>query len=310
MSTRTPTGSRMGAVLARISRMASPQHGNFTHRQALKCGASPRTIHRYVAEGRWRRMHRGVYAVNGKAVDDLQRASAAVLAAGPTARLSHMSAVALYGLTPWPLQIHLTVPHGRHRTLRGVNWHQSRVVDADLATINGIPTTTLERTLLDAATQADRQLLVQLVDEAVRLGMTDVGTLAAKALIVRPDGRFGGRRLRAVLAGVPPLEDADSIMEMLMARLLDATGLDGYVHHHLVVAGGTRFELDFGFPHERVDVECDGAAHHGGPLSLAADRLRDEALAAEGWTVLRFKWNDVTRDASRTAHRVRVALGR
>lgn len=116
--------------------------------------------------------------------------------------------------------------------------------------------------------------------------------------------------MRRVLATVPLIDDADSVMEMVMGRLLVAAGLEGFVHHHVVDTGGVRFELDFAYPDERVDVECDGAAYHGGPLARARDRERDAALAVAGWAVRRFSWVDVTKNASRTVRRIREALAR
>lgn len=301
----------MGAALARLAQIARHQHGLFTGDQAIECGLSPRTIRRCAAEGRWRRIHPGVFLVGAGRLSDIQRACAAALAAGPTAALSHMSAVALHGLIAWPLQVHLTVPHGRHRDLEGVRWHQSRVLPrTDRAVVNAIPTTTIERSLLDAATQADRGLMSRLVDECLRTGMSDLGSLATTSLEIRPDGRFGGSRLRAVLATVPQIEDADSVLEMVTGRLLVAAGINGFVHHYLVDTGGVRFELDFAFPAEKVDVECDGAAYHGGPLARTRDRRRDSALAASGWAVRRFSWADVTKHASRTARSIREALQR
>lgn len=277
MSASQTTTSRIGDSLARLAEIARHQHGVFTHEQALACGVSTRTIHRDVAEGRWRRLHRGVYVAASRGVDDVQRACAAVLGAGDSAILSHMSAIALHDLAPWPLHVHLTVPHGRHRRLDGVRWHQSRVLgDDDRTIVRGIRATTVERSLLDAATQADPKLTGNLVDECVRLGKSDIVSIAAKALEVRPDGRFGGSKLRSVLAHAPPVEAPD--------------------------------RLDFAFPHVRLDVECDGAAYHAGPLSQARDRSRDEALRACGWRVLRFTWNDVTARAPATARRINDAL--
>ena len=102
MGTNTAITTRVGAALALLANAARHQHDLFTHEQATEAGLSTRTIRRYVAEGRWRRLHPGVYIAGSGRVDDVARACAAVLAAGPTATLSHMSAVALHGLTAWP----------------------------------------------------------------------------------------------------------------------------------------------------------------------------------------------------------------
>ncbi|MBX7161823.1 MAG: DUF559 domain-containing protein [Acidimicrobiia bacterium] len=303
--------TRIATAHHRLAERARRQHSLFTRAQAVTCGISPRSISRYLATGQWCEPFPGVLVAGTHTLDDLQRACGAVLAAGPDAALSHMSAVALHGLAPWPMHVDLTVPHGTFRRLDGVRWHQSRVLYGDdLASVRGIRATTIERSLLDAATQADHDLLTQLVDEAVRLKMTSVGHLAARAVVVRPDGRFGGYRLRRVLEAVPPLQDADSVLEMVMARLLDQPGLDDYRHHHLVDVGGVTYELDFAYVAERLDVECDGAAFHDGPSRQLRDAERDSDLVRAGWTVLRFRWNDVTTRAAATRRAILAALDR
>lgn len=303
--------TRISTAHRRLADLARRQHSLFTRAQALACGISPRTITRYLQTGQWRELFPNVFLAGTATPDDIQRACGAVLAAGPDAALSHMSAVALHGLTSWPVYVHLTVPHGKLRRLREVRWHQSRVLGReDLASVRGIRVTTIERSLLDAATQADTNLLTRLVDEAIRLKRTDVGRLAARAVKVRPDGRFGGSRLRRVLEGVPPLEDADSVLEMVMARLLDQPCLDDYRHHHRVDTGGVDYELDFAYVAEHVDVECDGAAFHDGPSRQVRDAARDADLVRAGWTVLRFGWGDVTARVASTRRAILAALGR
>lgn len=302
--------TRIASAHGQLAEVARRQHGVFTRAQALACGLSARSIRRYVEAGQWRQLFPGVFMAATHSPSDIQRACGAVLLAGAGAVLSHMSAIALHGLGPWPAHVHLTVPHGRHRRFPDIRWHQSRILAAeDLAVLQGIPTTTIERTLLDAGTQADRALLQILVDEAVRLRLTGVGALAVRALEVRPDGRFGGRRLRQVLATIPPI-NADSVLEMVMARLLDAGGLGDYVHHHHVDVGGLTYELDFAYVAERLGLECDGAAFHERPSRRARDTIRDIDLARVGWRILHFDWDDVTADAGRTRRRILEALGR
>lgn len=48
---------------------------------------------------------------------------------------------------------------------------------------------------------------------------------------------------------------------------------------------GRRF-VDFGNPHARVAVECDGRAFH---QDEAADRQRQAEIESHGWTVYRFQ---------------------
>ncbi len=73
-----------------------------------------------------------------------------------------------------------------------------------------------------------------------------------------------------------------------------------------IVAG---YRLDLGVEHNgrRIDVECDGAPFH---TLLAADAARDSAIEMQGWTVLRFSGRELSRDVSKCADRVLLALGR
>lgn len=302
--------TRTASVHGRLAELARRQHGVFTRAQAVWCGLSTRSIRRYVETRQWRQLFPGVFMTATHTPSAIQWACGAVLLAGTDAVLSHMSAVALHGLGPWPAHVHLTVPHGRHRRFPDIRWHQSRLLPAeDRTVLQGIPATTIERTLLDAATQTDQGLLQLLVDEAVRLGLTGVGSLAVRALELRPDGRFGGSRLRRVLAAIPPI-DADSVFEMVMARLLDQGGLVDHRHHHRVDVGGITYELDFAFVAEQLGIECDGAAFHDRPSRRVRDATRDADLARAGWRIMHFGWDDVTVQAGRTRRRILEALGR
>ena len=57
--------------------------------------------------------------------------------------------------------------------------------------------------------------------------------------------------------------------------------------------------LDHAYPFQRVALEYDGRSVHEAPTALYRDRDRQNALAALGWTVLRFTWWDVVEDPAR-----------
>ena len=88
--------------------------------------------------GRWRLMHRGVYATFTGVPGRGARLWAAVLSAGPGAMLSHQTAAELQGLADKATNsIHVTVPHERHvLAAEGVSLHRSgRAVEAMRATL-------------------------------------------------------------------------------------------------------------------------------------------------------------------------------
>lgn len=301
-------GSMQGRE-ARLAAIAAEQHDLFTRSQARECGFAESTIRDRIASGRWPQHHRGVLSTSLRPLDDLRAAAAAVMTADPEGALSHLSAMAIRGVAPWPALVHVTVPHGRYRRRRGVVWHQSRLLHDDVTVVDRIRATTVERTLLDCASYVGPSYLPMLVDECVRLHLTTVWDLALRALELRPDGRFGGRALRRVLGSVPPeIDNLDSVLEALMTRLLERRGLNSYVHHHCVTVGEMTYELDFAFVPERLDVETDGRRFHDGPQATRRDAERNDALASAGWRVLRFHWEDVTSHANGTAARIREAL--
>ncbi|WP_185972459.1 DUF559 domain-containing protein [Georgenia yuyongxinii] len=44
---------------------------------------------------------------------------------------------------------------------------------------------------------------------------------------------------------------------------------------------------------QRIVVECDGFAYHSGRQEFREDRRRDRALAARGYVVLRFTYDEI-----------------
>jgi predicted transcriptional regulator of viral defense system len=81
---------------------------------------------------------------------------AAVLAAGEEAVLSHRSAAALWQLLPARGRIHIATPRKRHNR-DGIDFHSQSLQFDEITTHDGIPTTTVARTLLDiAATEPDQ----------------------------------------------------------------------------------------------------------------------------------------------------------
>ncbi len=85
----------------RIAGLAARQHGIVTRAQLLASGLSPPAIRHRVRGGRLCPLHRGVYRV-GPIQAPHAREMAAVLAGGPGALLSHLSAAVLHGLMKAP----------------------------------------------------------------------------------------------------------------------------------------------------------------------------------------------------------------
>jgi predicted transcriptional regulator of viral defense system len=106
------------------------------------------------------------------------------LEAGSEAVISHDSALALYGLSDLlPAQVHVTVPRTASRRRPGIRLHTKRLSPHDVTRYEGLPVTTIRRTLVDvaAAGLADEQVRLA-IREALRRGLLapeDLVTLAA-----------------------------------------------------------------------------------------------------------------------------------
>jgi len=83
---------------AAAAALARRQHGLLTTAQLSDAGIDPRTLARLVRPGLIAPMRRGVYRLPGAPATWAQAALAAVLAAGPDALTSHLTAARLWGL--------------------------------------------------------------------------------------------------------------------------------------------------------------------------------------------------------------------
>ena len=154
-------------------------------------------------------MHRGVYAVGGAVLPREGRWLAAVMACGPTAVLSHVSAAVHWNLLQYePARPEVTAPATR-KGVPGIRLHRSHSLDAqDTTNHQGIPTTTLARTLLDIAAEVPQHHLERALAQAERLQLYDHG--AIEAVIERANGHRGTKRLAEAIQMTPNSPAASS----------------------------------------------------------------------------------------------------
>ncbi len=144
---------------------------------------------------------------------------AAILACGPETAISHGSAAALLGLTERiPTLIHVIDPRQRGRGIHGIRWHRVPAPRPDEITArDGIPCTTVSRTLVDLAGSVGNRALRGLIEEAAVQRSLDIGAVDA---ILGHARRRGGPMLRALLAPWrTAAEDRPNLRSRLEARL-------------------------------------------------------------------------------------------
>jgi len=267
-----------------LAEAAGLQHGVVGRWQLLAAGYSRGVIQRMINQGYLHRVHRGVYAVGHRRLTAKGRWMAAVLAGGPNAVLSHRAAVALWDLRPLPSgAVDVTVP-GRSRHHRpGIRLHNVRRLDpADRDVIDGIPVTSLHRTLLDYAEIARFQQLRHALEAAERRDLLDGGKL--EALFGRAWGRRGLKALRAAvteLNGSAPWTQSE--LERAFLTLIREHGLPEPQTNRLVHG----FLVDCWWPQARLVVEIDGYRFHKSRRQFEENRIRDTKLQLEAIRVLR-----------------------
>lgn len=166
-----------------LFQLAEANDGLFTSKQARENGIQDSVLVRLAQRGRLVRAARGVYRIAHYPPDRFAQYREAVLWAqahqGPEwATLSHETALLVFGLSDAnPAKVHLTVPkHARLRREKP-SWiviHRADLTPNDLTEHEGIPVTTVERTITDIlATTHRTDFARQAIADARREGYLD-----------------------------------------------------------------------------------------------------------------------------------------
>jgi very-short-patch-repair endonuclease len=231
---------------------------------------------------------------------------AAVLACGEGALLSHRDAATLWRLLPTSSSnIHVAVP-GRSRVgPPGILLHLPRRSAAEDRSIeDGIPVTSVARTLLDLAEVAPRRHLERALEQAERLELFDLR--AVERLIDRSHGHHGLRALNASLRDYRETPLTRSELERAFLELCEEAGLPR-PQVNICIAG---MEVDMVWPEHRLVVELDGHDFHRTRIAFERDRARDAILQVAGYRVLRITYRRLVRAPEGVVHAVRSLLDR
>lgn len=294
-----------------VGEIAAGQHGVVTRDQLLSAGATAETIRSWLRAGRLILLHRGVYrpgSLVGPLLPARYREMAAVLACGRGAAVSHGSALWLRELHPLRPggssgAVHLAVPGARCRRPGIVAHRVSALPPGDVSSVEGIPTTTAGRTILDMASSAPPRLLEQVIARGERLGHVD-----RRELLHRLDRApvRGASLLRPLLsddAGLPftRSEAEERFLSIVRRAELPTPRVNLRIRD---------IEVDFYFPAQRVAVEIDGFAYHSSRRSFEGDRDRDFSLGADGVQVVRVTWRQLQRKPYVVVRRLTALLTR
>jgi very-short-patch-repair endonuclease len=289
-----------------IAALALRQRGVVSVRQLHAAGFDAAAIKRRCRAGRLHRMHRGVYLVGHAVAPERAVEIAAVLACQPNSVVSHRSAARLWGLPSlqsWRAPIELTIIGRDPGRKSGITLHRANALHPkDIRRVEGIPTTSPARTLVDLATVLTVDDLELAFIDARACGLLRLKDVADA--LQRHRGRRGASVLRGLLAAASGNGLTRSEAERRMLALIRTAALPAPKVNARVGA----FEVDFLWPDQKVIVEVDGYAFHASQRSFERDRERDATLIARGYVALRVTWHQLVARRDSVIARIAAAL--
>jgi predicted transcriptional regulator of viral defense system len=171
--------------------LAEEHDGLFTSKEARALGILDSVLVRLKQRGRLERMSRGVYRIAHYPADRLAQYREAVLWAqasnGPERiALSHETALLLHGISDVnPARVNLTVPTSARLRREHPEWitiHRTNLSLREIHQHEGMPVTTIERSILDVLTTTLRvDIARKAISDALRDGLLN----AAEAIALR-----------------------------------------------------------------------------------------------------------------------------
>lgn len=180
--------------------LAAGQGGYFTTAQAEALGVSRRALAYRVETGDLVRIEYGIYRLARHPSQPFEDVIVACLWAGEDSAASHETALVIYGLSDaMPAKIHITVPRPFRGRRRGVVVHHAPLQDNERTLRDGVPLTTVDRTLADVARTSEASIVAAAAEQALKRGVIST------------------RRLRKVAMG-------DESLERALAHLFSQAG--------------------------------------------------------------------------------------
>lgn len=275
---------------------ARDHHSVVTWSEARGLGVPPDRFQSWQRSGRIRRVAPQTYAVAG--VPDSWRQRVRIATASSAAWASHRSAAALDELNGFHGRIiEVITERGRRRRGRAWTVHESRTLRAvDLRVVDGLPTTSTVRTILDLPAVSHPFLVAQALDDACRRSPQMLDAIVRRHRELPQRGRRGAALMTAMLSERLGEPVGDDDFETRAIRLVRSIGLPDPVTQFKVRDGDDFVAyIDLAWPDIKWWVECDGLGGHSGKAAHEWDRQRRRRLKRLGWDGVEITFDDVTK---------------
>ena len=288
--------------------LASTQYGVVDRAQARDLGIDRRRLDTRVASGECESLTPDVLRFTAVQHSAGQVAMAATLAAGPGSALAGTTALAWWGIPGFVIEPTMVVTPRRTRrqTLGPVKvtslWpaHHRRVH-------LGVPTSSPERAMVDAASRLHPKRLERALDTAWVKGLVSGPMMQVVLDELSGTDRPDQSVLRGLLAErgpgwVPPA----SYLEARFHDLIASAGDEPFQRRVILAdSAGIIGEIDCYDPAAGLVVEVDSVRFHASPIDTAHDAARDARLDGIGMRVERVGEEELLRSPSRVLARIR-----
>ncbi len=276
-------------------------------RQLAERGLSTYDLERLLRTNRLERVRRGAYAL--PMVSDAEfetRHRRLVLATVPQlepgAVVSHGSAAVLHRLPIRPerlRRVHVTRPRsggGQRRSV--VHVHVAPFDSVQLAIVDGVPVTSLARTVLDLGRSLPMHEAVAIGDHALRSGL-DPAELAIGLEGMR--SWPGVRAARRSCDFLDPRSESPAESTSRVRFFEQGIPTPDLQYEVFDEGGALLARSDFCWEERRTLGEFDGKVKYGRLLRpgqssedvVFAEKLREDALRDRGWQVVRWTWSEL-----------------
>jgi very-short-patch-repair endonuclease len=285
-----------------IARVATAQKGPVSRRQLEAAGLSSSAVGRRAGNGQLHRLYWGVYLVGHQALAPLARESAALLACGEGAILSHESAAVAWSIiTDYSGEVHITMIGRQLHSRAGLRIHRTST-EPQVRRRHGLPVTSPAQTLIDLARAKSPRLEHAFIEaHGRRLLRADELARAIDRVGPKPGTRVLRELIAANASGFTRSKAERKLRALLRAANLPEPLFNPIVCGHMV---------DCVWPTHRLVVEFDGEGFHGHRRAFETDRRRDATLVAAGYAVIRITWLRLTREPYAVLAEVAGALAR
>jgi very-short-patch-repair endonuclease len=288
-----------------VADLAARQAGVVAAGQLYELGLTYRHVQALAAQGHLHRLHRGVYSVGHTHLTASGRLTAAQLACGQSAFISHRSAAAFRELMPHPNAVEVTVVGGRAARHPGLTVHRTRSVhNHDVERRGCLWVSTVPRLLIELASTEPHDELVRMITLAIRRRKLSHGKM--EEAIVRHAHRAGLANLKRAYGAYRSRPDRQSKLERDFDKLLDRHPEIPQPNRNVHFG---RWELDCYWPEQKVALELDGRPYHLTVGDIEKDRYKDAKLLAAGIRPLRATGDRFGRDPEGVLNDLKQVLG-